>query len=100
MYYVYILQSPKADDIYIGSSTDLRSRMRKHRSEHRDWRLIYYEAYASEKDARRREKRLKQHGSGKVELKKRLQHRLNLVRYIGAGSQCMAATDCFTTTAH
>ena len=87
MYYVYILQSPKADDIYIGFSTDLRARMRKHRSEHRVWRLIYYEAYASEKDARRREKRLKQHGSGKVELKKRLQHSLKLVSQIGAGSQ-------------
>ena len=45
------------------------------------------EAYASAKDARRRERRLKQHGSGKVELKKRLQHSLKLVSQIGAGSQ-------------
>ena len=55
MYYVYMLQSPKADDIYIGFTPDLRRRMREHRSEHRHWRLIYYEAYASEKDARFRE---------------------------------------------
>ena len=71
MYYVYMLQSPKADDIYIGFRPDLRRRMREHRSEHRDWRLVYYEAYASEKDARLREWRLKHHGSGKAELKSR-----------------------------
>ena len=47
MYYVYMLQSPKADDVYIGFTPDLRRRMREHRSEHRNWRLIYYEAYAS-----------------------------------------------------
>ena len=87
MYYVYILQSPKADDIYIGFSTDLRARVRQHRLEHRDWTLVYYEAYASEKNARRREQRLKHHGSGKVELKKRLQHSLQLVSQTGAGSQ-------------
>ena len=59
MYYVYMLQSSKADDIYIGFTPDLRRRMREHRSEHRNWRLIYYEAYASEKDARLRERRFK-----------------------------------------
>ena len=85
MYYVYLLQSPKTDDIYIGFTPDLRRRMREHRSEHRDWRLIYYEAYASEKDARRREQRLKHHRSGKVELKKRLLHSLRPVSRIGAG---------------
>ncbi len=85
MYYVYLLQSPRADDIYIGFTPDLKRGMREHRSEHRDWRLAYYEAYASAKDARLRERRLKHHGSGKAELKKRLQHSLDPVSQIGAG---------------
>ena len=85
MYYVYMLQSPKADDVYIGFTPDLRGRMREHRSEHRNWRLIYCEAYASEKDARLRERRLKHHGSGKAELKKRLINSLMSVSQIGAG---------------
>ena len=44
-----------------------------------------YEAYVSEKDARLREQRLKHHGSGKVELKKRLQHSFELHSQTGAG---------------
>ena len=85
MYYVYLLQSPGADDIYIGFTPDLRRRMREHGSEHRDWTLVYYEAYASEKDARLRERRLKHHGSGNVELKKRLQGSLQIINQTGAG---------------
>jgi putative endonuclease len=85
MYYVYMLQSPNADDIYIGFTPDLRRRMREHRSEHRNWRLIYYEAYATEKDARLRELRVKHLGSGKAELKKRLTFSLTSVSQIGAG---------------
>jgi putative endonuclease len=85
MYYMYLLQSPKADDIYIGFTPDLRRRMREHRTEHRRWNLVYYEAYVSEKDARLREQRLKHHGSGKVELKKRLRHSFELRSQTGAG---------------
>jgi putative endonuclease len=85
MYYVYFLQLPGADDIYIGFTPDLRRRMREHGFEHRDWTLVYYEAYASEKDARLRERRLKHHGSGKVELKKRLQRSLQVINQTGAG---------------
>ena len=46
MYYVYILKDPTEERIYIGFSTDLRSRLTRHRSEHPGWRLAYYEAYA------------------------------------------------------
>ena len=48
MYYVYILKHPTKERIYIGFSTDLRSRLKRHPSEHPVWRLAYYEAYASE----------------------------------------------------
>jgi putative endonuclease len=85
MCYVYLLQSPKADDIYIGFTSDLRRRICEHQSGHPDWKLVYYEAYASEKDARLRERRLKHHGSGKVELKKQLQYSFELDSQAGAG---------------
>jgi putative endonuclease len=79
MYYVYILKQPSEDRIYIGFSTDLRSRMRRHRSEHSRWCLAYYEAYASEADARARERRLKHYGNVQQLLKKRIMKNLNAV---------------------
>ena len=79
MYYVYILKHPSKDLIYIGFSTDLRSRLKRHRSEHPVWRLAYYEAYASEADARARERRLKHYGNVQQLLKKRIIDSLNTV---------------------
>ena len=79
MYYVYILKHPTEDRIYIGFSTDLRSRMKDHQSVHRDWRLAYYEAYASEGDARERERRLKDYGNVKQLLRKRIMRSLQMV---------------------
>ena len=76
MYYVYILKHPSKDLIYIGFSTDLRSRMKRHRSEHLTWRLAYYEAYASEADARARERPLKHYGNVQQLLKKRIMRSL------------------------
>lgn len=40
------------------------------------WRLVYYEAYLSEKDARAREKKFKKHGKGNNELRKRIKNSL------------------------
>ena len=79
MYYVYILKHPTEDRIYIGFTAGLRSRVKGHEREHSDWRLAYYEAYASEKDARDRERRLKLHGNVKQLLKKRIMRSLNAV---------------------
>lgn len=79
MYYVYILKHPSADRIYIGFSSDLRARMRDHKSVHRDWKLAYYEAYASEEDARERERRLKDYGNVKQLLRKRIMRSLQMV---------------------
>jgi putative endonuclease len=89
MYYVYVLQSPAADDIYVGYTEDLRRRFKEHqcRSTHQRWRLVYYEAYAAQSDARKRERRLKHHGSGIVELKKRIPDSLTGSSQTGAGSQ-------------
>ena len=43
------------------------------------WRLVYYEAYFSEKDAREREKQLKYHGQALAQLKRRIRHSLTKV---------------------
>jgi predicted GIY-YIG superfamily endonuclease len=88
---------PKLMIFTSGFTPDLRRRMREHRHEHRGWLVYYYcEAYASEKDARLREQRLKHHGSGKVELKKRLQHSLLPVSQTEAGipSSEVTGLDC------
>ena len=79
MYYVYILKHPTEDRIYIGFSTDLRARMPDHQSVHRDWKLAYYEAFASEADARERERRLKDYGNVKQLLRKRIMRSLQMV---------------------
>jgi len=66
MFYVYILQSLKDNNLYIGFTTDLRKRIKDHNAggtkstnRRRPFKLIYYEAHSSEKDAKRREKYFK-----------------------------------------
>ncbi len=64
MHYVYLLQS---DDLarYVGSTSDLRRRLQEHNAGNvastrgKHWRVVYYEAYVSKKDALRREAALK-----------------------------------------
>ncbi len=72
MYYVYLIQNKTTKEIYIGYTNDLKRRFKEH--ENKKPELIYYEAYKSEKDARSREIKLKQHGQTKRRLKERLQH--------------------------
>ena len=80
MYYVYILVNPENHRIYVGYSGDRRRRIREHeQAAHRGWKLTYYEAYPAEADARERERKLKAHGSGIVELKKRMKFSLDMV---------------------
>jgi len=66
MFYVYVLHSIKDNGVYIGFSTNLRTRLRQHQegenfatSHRRPWKLIYYEAYTEREDAEGREKFLK-----------------------------------------
>ena len=50
------------------------------------WELVYVEMYRSEKDAINRENRLKHHGSGLVEIKKRIQNSIKVIESkTGAG---------------
>lgn len=78
MYYLYILKSQKDDGLYVGSTNDLRRRLSEHNSgkaqatmSRRPFELRYYEAYANEDDARRRETSLKKDGRAIVLLKVR-----------------------------
>ena len=79
MFYLYILKSLSDGDLYTGSTNDLKKRLIEHNSGkvfstrlRKPLRLIYYEAYSAEIDARRREKSLKLRSKALAQLKKRL----------------------------
>jgi len=66
MFFVYILKSKKDGNLYIGYTSDLRKRFKKHNlglvrstKSRRPWHLVYYEAYALRQDATKREGNLK-----------------------------------------
>ncbi|MBU4204895.1 GIY-YIG nuclease family protein [Patescibacteria group bacterium] len=70
MYYIYILKTKKG--FYIGYTEDLKRRLKQHQRDKESVRLIYYEAYLTEKIARTRERKLKYYGSVWRALKKRI----------------------------
>jgi predicted GIY-YIG superfamily endonuclease len=70
MYYVYILKRRDNDKTYIGYTNNLKRRLTEHLDKKPE--LVYYEAYKSELDARRREMKLKQRGQSARRLKERL----------------------------
>ena len=83
MFYAYILKSDKNDELYIGSTKDLKRRLTEHNkglveSTKRKYPyvLIYYEAYKLELDARRRESMLKLRGQARRQLLSRLKDSL------------------------
>ena len=80
MFYVYVLKSPEHGQIYVGYTTDLKARFADHQKmpRHRGWKLVYYEAYRSQEDARKRERQLKNYGSALSLLKKRIGKSLDL----------------------
>lgn len=87
MYYVYILYSQKDGRLYIGSTSDLKARLQKHKNGYvvatknrRPVELIYYEAYLELHDAKRRELFLKG-GKGRSELKVQLQDSFKKLGY-------------------
>ncbi|MBU1121411.1 MAG: GIY-YIG nuclease family protein [Candidatus Omnitrophica bacterium] len=80
MYYVYVLKSEKDKNFYMGSTNNLRRRLGEHNKGlvystklRRPFNVVYYEAYASEKDARKRESNLKLRSRAFAQLKKRIQ---------------------------
>jgi len=87
MYYTYVLISKKDGKLYIGYTPDLKSRIKKHNSGYvlatknrRPLKLVYYESYLEESDAKRREKFLKG-GKGREELKIQLKDCFKKLNY-------------------
>lgn len=85
-YYVYLLESIKSGNLYIGYTADLPRRIKEHNhglnfstKPYRLWRLIYYEACLNEKDAERREKYLKTNQGARL-IKRRIKEYLYLKR--------------------
>lgn len=87
MSYVHILFSEVDKQLYTGFTPDLKSRFKAHTKgfvrstkHRRPLKLIYYESYFEELDARRREKYLKG-GNGRSELKIQLKGILTKLKY-------------------
>jgi len=85
MFYMYVLKL-KEGKLYIGYTNNLQRRVKEHingeskfTKNYRPLKLIYYEAYTSKKDAKKREKTLKQFKGSYGHLKKRIRESINEV---------------------
>lgn len=88
MFYIYILESLKNNEIYIGYTSDLKNRLKEHNQglnfstkRYIPWKIIYYEACLEESDAKRREKYLKTTQGGRL-IKRRIKDYLYKSRKI------------------
>ena len=77
-YYVYILKSLKNDSLYIGYTSDLKKRLKKHNKGINlatkpfiPYGLIFYEGFLNRVDAKNREKYFKG-GYGRISISKLL----------------------------
>ncbi|MCX6737396.1 MAG: GIY-YIG nuclease family protein [Candidatus Parcubacteria bacterium] len=86
MYFVYVLQSEKNQGLYIGYTEDVFRRLTEHNegkskftSSFMPYKLIFYEAFANQKDAKSRETYLKS-GWGFRSIKKMLKNYLPVLK--------------------
>jgi len=84
MFYVYIIYSSRHRQIYKGFTKDLKSRLKEHNcgrvkstKSRKPWKLLYYESFVNEIDARREELFLKS-GKGKERVKYLLEETLKI----------------------
>jgi putative endonuclease len=73
MYFLYILYSAKLDKYYIGSTSNINERLRKHNCNHKgftgsneDWILKHKEIFESKSEALKREQEIKKWKSRKL----------------------------------
>jgi len=66
MYFFYILYSKSLDRYYLGHTSDLKGRLRRHNTDHKgytgkaqDWQVVYTEPYNSKNQAYQRERQVK-----------------------------------------
>ena len=77
MYWVYMLKNRMNGEIYYDYTNNLERRLEEHDIENK-WKFIGCEGYASELDARERERKLKYYGQARIHLKRRLKKSLEL----------------------
>jgi len=65
-YFVYILYSKIVDRYYIGYTSNIAERLKKHRSKNKgftsiaiDWTIVYTETYFTKQEAMSRERKIK-----------------------------------------
>lgn len=87
MFFTYVLYSKQDGKLYIGYSSDVMERFDRHSKglvaatmHRRPLELIYYEAYPTEQEAKRREKFLKG-GKGRGQLKAQLELTFKRLHY-------------------
>ena len=80
MFYVYILKSLKDKNLYIGSTNNLPRRLKEHNAgsvqstKYRaPFKLVYFEGYVVEEEARHREQNLKLRARALTQLLKRIE---------------------------
>jgi len=83
MFYVYVLKSLCDQNLYIGSTADLKRRFKEHNLKkcrstkaRTPFELIYYEAFTNKTDARKRELELKGNCQQRELLKARIKNSL------------------------
>ncbi|MFA6007651.1 MAG: GIY-YIG nuclease family protein [Candidatus Shapirobacteria bacterium] len=87
VYFTYVLFSEKDNRLYIGYSTDLKKRIKRHfdgkvtaTKNRRPLKLIHYEVFLDIKDAKSREIYLKS-GEGRKQLKNSIHNTLEKLNY-------------------
>lgn len=79
MFYFYVLKSEKDKELYYGYTEDLKRRIKEHNSgkmestrDRKPFILVYYEAYRSNNEARKRERQIKRRAGALTSLKRRI----------------------------
>ena len=81
MYYFYVLKNMGDNSLYFGYTHNLKERLEQHNSGKvvstklkGFWRIVYYEAYASQDDAKHKEHSIKLRGNAYLQLKRRIKN--------------------------
>ncbi len=85
MFFMYILKSLKDGKLYIGSTNDIRRRFKEHNSgivqstkSRMPLKLVYFEGYTVEEEARHRESNLKLGARALRQLLKRIEKSIGI----------------------
>ncbi|MBM3248425.1 MAG: hypothetical protein FJZ10_03260 [Candidatus Omnitrophica bacterium] len=77
IFWIYILKNKIDGEPYYGYTDNLERRLKEHDID-KKWKFIACEGYASELDARERERKLKHYGQARTHLKNRLRRSFQL----------------------